>query len=99
MWIVGIAGSEPVNTRIYDTLTVLQHRGQDAAGIATAHDGRVFLRKDNGLVKEVLRTRHSELAGHRHWACTLPNRRHGQFTGSSTVVREFALRTLDTMAI
>ena len=33
--IVGIAGTESVNTRIYDSLTVLQHRGQDAAGIAT----------------------------------------------------------------
>ncbi len=62
--IVGIAGNEPVNTRIYDTLTVLQHRGQDAAGIATVNDGRIFLRKDNGLVKDVFRTRHMrELAG------------------------------------
>ena len=63
--IVGIAGNEPVNTRIYDTLTVLQHRGQDAAGIATVDAGRIFLRKGNGLVKDVFRTRHMhELVGH-----------------------------------
>tara|TARA_Y100001968_G_scaffold333690_1_gene398414 strand:+ start:2849 stop:4348 length:1500 start_codon:yes stop_codon:yes gene_type:complete len=62
--IVGIAGTESVNTRIYDSLTVLQHRGQDAAGIATTEGGRIFLRKENGLVKDVFRTRHMrELAG------------------------------------
>ncbi len=56
--IVGIAGTESVNTRIYDALTVLQHRGQDAAGIATTAGGQIFLRKDNGLVRDVFRTRH-----------------------------------------
>jgi amidophosphoribosyltransferase len=53
-----------VNTSIYDALTVLQHRGQDAAGIATTAGDQIFLRKDNGLVKDVFRTRHMrELAG------------------------------------
>jgi amidophosphoribosyltransferase len=62
--IVGIAGTQSVNTRIYDSLTVLQHRGQDAAGIATTEGGRIFLRKDNGLVKDVFLTRHmQELIG------------------------------------
>ena len=55
--IVGILGTDPVNLRIYDALTVLQHRGQDAAGIATTGGERIFLRKDNGLVKDVFRTR------------------------------------------
>ena len=56
--IVGIVGKEPVNQSIYDGLTVLQHRGQDAAGILTCDDGRVYLRKDNGLVRDVFHTRH-----------------------------------------
>ena len=56
--IVGILGVNPVNLRIYDALTVLQHRGQDAAGIATTAGTRIYLRKDNGLVKDVFRTRH-----------------------------------------
>ena len=43
--IVGIVGVEPVNQRIYDALTVLQHRGQDAAGIMTAHQGELFMRE------------------------------------------------------
>jgi amidophosphoribosyltransferase len=43
---------------LYDTLTVLQHRGQDAAGIMTCDNGKLNLRKDNGLVKDVFRTRH-----------------------------------------
>ncbi len=56
--IVGIVGQESVNQRIYDVLTVLQHRGQDAAGIVT-HDGeRLHLRKSKGLVRDVFSTRH-----------------------------------------
>ncbi|HCH50201.1 MAG TPA: amidophosphoribosyltransferase [Proteus sp.] len=57
--IVGIAGVNPVNQSIYDALTVLQHRGQDAAGIATIDGNNGFrLRKANGLVKDVFETRH-----------------------------------------
>ncbi|MDX1334493.1 MAG: amidophosphoribosyltransferase [Gammaproteobacteria bacterium] len=56
--IVGIVGQEPVNQAIYDSLTVLQHRGQDAAGIVTCEDGQLSLRKDNGLVRDVFHTRH-----------------------------------------
>ncbi|OTA20422.1 amidophosphoribosyltransferase [Xenorhabdus beddingii] len=57
--IVGIVGSTPVNQSIYDALTVLQHRGQDAAGIATIDSNNEFrLRKANGLVKDVFETRH-----------------------------------------
>jgi len=51
--IVGIVGKSPVNVRLYDSLTMLQHRGQDAAGIATCYEGRVFQQKGNGLVKDV----------------------------------------------
>ena len=43
----------PVNQAIYDALTVLQHRGQDAAGIITFDGDRLHLRKDNGLVRDV----------------------------------------------
>ncbi|AYA39771.1 amidophosphoribosyltransferase [Xenorhabdus nematophila] len=57
--IVGIVGFTPVNQSIYDALTVLQHRGQDAAGIATIDSNNEFrLRKANGLVKDVFGTRH-----------------------------------------
>src|SRR5690606_37229134 len=56
--IVGIVGFSPANQQIYDALTVLQHRGQDAAGIMTAHEGELFLRKDNGLVRDVFQQRH-----------------------------------------
>ena len=56
--IVGIYSSSPVNQALYDALTVLQHRGQDAAGIVTLQDGKMFLRKANGLVKDVFHTRH-----------------------------------------
>ena len=56
--IIGIVGKGPVNQAIYDSLTVLQHRGQDAAGIMTCDDKRLYLRKDNGLVSDVFRTSH-----------------------------------------
>ncbi len=56
--IVGIVGKSNVNQSLYDALTVLQHRGQDAAGMVTYQDDRFFLRKDNGLVRDVFRTRH-----------------------------------------
>jgi amidophosphoribosyltransferase len=56
--IIGIVAYGPVNQSIYDGLTVLQHRGQDAAGIMTSDGGRLYLRKDNGLVRDVFHTRH-----------------------------------------
>ncbi|BDM63886.1 amidophosphoribosyltransferase [Shewanella sp. NFH-SH190041] len=58
--IVGIVGRSAVNQTIYDALTVLQHRGQDAAGIVTI-DGNAFrLRKANGLVRDVFQTKHMQ---------------------------------------
>lgn len=58
--VVGIvsANGALVNQEIYDALTILQHRGQDAAGIVTHENGRFYQRKENGLVKDVFRTRH-----------------------------------------
>jgi len=53
-----------VNQMLFDGLTVLQHRGQDAAGMVTAERRRLHLRKDNGLVKDVFHTHHMmELRG------------------------------------
>ena len=51
--IAAIVGTSPVNQRLYDALTVLQHRGQDAAGIVTVADGLVSMRKGKGLVRDV----------------------------------------------
>jgi len=57
--LVGVVSQqEDVGVRLYDTLQVLQHRGQDAAGIMTCDNGKLNLRKDNGLIKDVFRTRH-----------------------------------------
>lgn len=56
--IVGVVANTSVNQEIYDALTVLQHRGQDAAGIVTCDKGRLYQRKNNGMVKDVFRTRH-----------------------------------------
>jgi amidophosphoribosyltransferase len=56
--IIGIVGKGSVNQAIYDGLTVLQHRGQDAAGIVTCDQNKLYLRKDNGLVRDVFSTQH-----------------------------------------
>ena len=56
--IIGIVAHSSVNQAIYDGLTVLQHRGQDAAGIITCEAERLHLRKNNGLVRDVFHTRH-----------------------------------------
>ncbi len=62
--IIGIVGKSSVNQALYDGLAVLQHRGQDAAGIASYHNGRMHIRKSNGLVRDVFHTRHMmELIG------------------------------------
>lgn len=58
--IVGIVGQSPVNLHLYDALTVLQHRGQDAAGIVTCDNGRLAQQKANGLVRDVFHTRHMQ---------------------------------------
>jgi len=51
--IVGIVGKSEVGPALYDALTMLQHRGQDAAGIATLKDHRISLHKDSGLLRDV----------------------------------------------
>lgn len=58
--IVGIVAKSPVNQALYDSLIMLQHRGQDAAGIVTCDKSKLFLRKSNGLVSDVFRTRHMQ---------------------------------------
>ena len=56
--IVGIVGKGQVNHDLYNALTVLQHRGQDAAGIVTCDGDKLNLRKSNGLVRDVFRQEH-----------------------------------------
>ncbi len=58
--IVGIVGTRNVNQQLYDALTVLQHRGQDAAGIGTDDAGRYQHRRDNGLVRDVFKLKHMQ---------------------------------------
>lgn len=55
--IIGVVATTPVNQLLYDGLQVLQHRGQDAAGIATCEADRYFMHKGPGLVRDVFRTR------------------------------------------
>ena len=65
--IIGVVGRQGfhINQLLYDGLTVLQHRGQDAAGIMTEYDGQFRLRKSNGLVSDIFYTRHMQrLQGH-----------------------------------
>jgi amidophosphoribosyltransferase len=55
--IVGVVSHQPVNQLLYDALLLLQHRGQDAAGIATNYSSMFTMHKANGLVRDVFRTR------------------------------------------
>ena len=58
--VVGIYGRSPVNQSLYDSLTMLQHRGQDAAGIVTCDGESLHTRKGNGMVRDVFHTRHMQ---------------------------------------
>ena len=55
--IVGVVSNAPVNQLIYDALLLLQHRGQDAAGIVTQQDRKFFMHKAKGMVRDAFRTR------------------------------------------
>jgi amidophosphoribosyltransferase len=55
--IVGVISKQPVNQLIYDALLLLQHRGQDAAGIVTMQGTKCFMHKARGMVRDVFRTR------------------------------------------
>jgi len=55
--IVGVVSSAPVNQLLYDALLLLQHRGQDAAGIVTLLERKFFMHKAKGMVRDVFRTR------------------------------------------
>jgi amidophosphoribosyltransferase len=63
--IVGVVSNAPVNQLIYDALLLLQHRGQDAAGIVTEQGNKFFMHKAKGMVRDVFRTRNMRaLPGH-----------------------------------
>ena len=76
--IVGVISKTPVNQLIYDALLLLQHRGQDAAGIVTAgpdaHGRKFYMHKARGMVKDVFRTRNMRaLPARWAWArCATP---------------------------
>jgi amidophosphoribosyltransferase len=55
--IVGVVSNSPVNQLIYDALLLLQHRGQDAAGIVTQQGTKFYMHKAKGMVRDVFRTR------------------------------------------
>ena len=55
--VLGLVAHEPVNQSLYDGLQMLQHRGQDAAGIVTTQNGCFHMHKGKGMVREVFRTR------------------------------------------
>ena len=55
--IVGVVATGPVNQLLYDSLQLLQHRGQDAAGIVTMQGTKCFMQKARGMVRDVFRTR------------------------------------------
>ena len=61
--IVGVLARGPVNQTLYDALLLLQHRGQDAAGIVTMQGNKYFMHKARGMVRDVFRTRNMRALG------------------------------------
>ena len=59
--IIGIVSKGPVNQAIFDGLSVLQHRGQDAAGITTSDGKRLYMQRDNGLISNVFHSKHMRM--------------------------------------
>ena len=55
--VIGVVANSPVNQLVYDALLLLQHRGQDAAGMVTNQGQRFFMHKNKGMVRDVFRTR------------------------------------------
>ena len=82
--VIGVVSQKEVSPVIYDALTILQHRGQDAAGIATSTNNRFFLRNPLGLVRHVIRNQHIlTLRGHM-------GIRHVRYPTAGTEDRELA---------
>jgi amidophosphoribosyltransferase len=86
--IVGIVARNEVKQDIYDALTILQHRGQDAAGMVTSDGRHCYLRKDNGLVKDVFQGQHMQRLQGKVGIRPVPLSNGGldQFGGSSATV-------------
>jgi amidophosphoribosyltransferase len=82
--ILGIVARSPVNQLLYDGLLLLQHRGQDAAGIVTAEGKTFHMHKGSGMVRDVFRTRYMR---------SLPDRRvRVQFGRGAAALRQLAVR-------
>ncbi len=93
--ILGIVARSPVNQLLYDGLLLLQHRGQDAAGIVTSERKSFHMQKGTGMVRDVFRTRNMRsLPGNVGIAhCRYPDRRLGlQLGRGPAVLRQFAVR-------
>ena len=93
--ILGVVAKNPVNQLLYDGLLVLQHRGQDAAGIVTAEGATFHMHKGSGMVRDVFRTRNMRalLGSVRHCPHALSDRRLGVVGGrGAAVLRQFAVR-------
>ena len=93
--IVGVVSNAPVNQLLYDALLLLQHRGQDAAGIVTLLERKFFMHKAKGMVRDVFRTRNMRgAAGQRRpGPGALPDRRQRLQRGrGAALLRERALR-------
>ena len=93
--IVGVVARSPVNQLLYDGMTVLQHRGQDAAGIVTAEGHSFHMHKGKGLVRDVFRTRDMRnLVGHMGIAhCRYPTAGSAASEAEAQpLLRELALR-------